>query len=136
MRVLRGFLRKRLCTQTKFLQFSFEYFYLPFGGKLDGKNRWVKMTVAIPWHVAELLYTSKLPSKTGVLDLTVRMSNGSDKLGLSGQETVKQIKENPYLQYCKGLEREQHEAAIDRSLRTHFRKRFMNTVFATLHKLR
>lgn len=96
------------------------------------------MAVAIPWHEAELLYARKFPSKTGAPALTVRMALGSliikEKLGLSDQETVEQIKENPYLQYFIGLECYQHEAPFDSSLLTHFRKRFKHTDLATLQE--
>jgi transposase, IS5 family len=34
-------------------QLSFEHFYLPFGGKLSGENRWVKMSDLIPWEEFE-----------------------------------------------------------------------------------
>lgn len=26
-------------------------FYLPFGGKLDADNRWVKLASIVPWHL-------------------------------------------------------------------------------------
>jgi transposase, IS5 family len=124
--------------QPKFHQLSFENFHLPFDGKLDGNNRWVRKASAIPWHEAELLYARKFPSKTAAPALTVRMALGSliikEKLGLSDPETVEQIKENPYLQYFIGLERYQHEAAFDSSLLTHFRKRFKHTDLACLQE--
>ncbi|MGG6295073.1 hypothetical protein ACQ4M4_11820 [Leptolyngbya sp. AN02str] len=31
-------------------QLSLENFYLPFGGKLLGENRWVKLAQLIPWE--------------------------------------------------------------------------------------
>ena len=37
-------------------QLEFENFYLPFGGKLDGNNRWVKLRAMIPWHEFESMY--------------------------------------------------------------------------------
>jgi len=42
--------------QPKFQQLTFENFHLPFGGKLDPKNRWVRLADVIPWHVAETMY--------------------------------------------------------------------------------
>jgi IS5 family transposase len=49
-------------------------------------------------------YAKKFPSKRGAPALTVRMALGAliikEKLGLTDLETVEQIKENPYLQYC------------------------------------
>ena len=124
--------------QSKFHQLSFETFHLPFGGKLDPNNRWVKLAEAIPWHVAEELYATKFPSKRGAPALTVRMVLGSliikEKLGLSDVETVEQIRENPYLQYFLGLEEFQYEAPFDASLMTHFRKRFKHADLAALQE--
>ena len=124
--------------QPKFHQLSFETFHLPFGGKLDPNNRWVKLADAIPWHVAEERYAKKFPSKRGAPALTVRMALGAlmikEKLGLSDVETVEQIKEGPYLQYFIGLEEFQYEAPFDASLMTHFRKRFKHADLAALQE--
>ena len=124
--------------QPKFHQLSFKTFHLPFGGKLDPNNRWVKLADAIPWHVAEERYAKKFPSKRGAPALTVRMALGAliikEKLGLSDVETVEQIKEGPYLQYFIGLEEFQYEAPFDASLMTHFRKRFKHTDLAALQE--
>lgn len=124
--------------QPKFHQLSFETFHLPFGGKLDPNNRWVKLAETIPWHVAEELYAKKFPSKRGAPALTVRMALGAliikEKLGLSDVETVEQIKEGPYLQYFIGLEAFQYEAPFDASLMTHFRKRIKHADLAALQE--
>ena len=124
--------------QPKFHQLSFEKFYLPFGGKLDPENRWVKLAESIPWHVAEKLYSKNFPSKRGAPALTVRMALGSliikEKLGLSDMETVAQLRENPYLQYFIGLERYQHEAPFDASMLTHFRKRLKHADVTVLQE--
>ena len=124
--------------QPKFHQLSFETFHLPFGGKLDPKNRWVKLAETIPWHVAEERYAKKFPSKRGAPALTVRMALGAliikEKLGLSDVETVEQIKEGPYLQYFIGLEEFQYEAPFDASSMTHFRKRFKHADLAALQE--
>jgi len=73
--------------QPKYHQLAFENFHLPFGGKLDSENRWVKLADMIPWHVAEKMYVRNFPSKRGAPALTVRMALGSliikEKLGLS-----------------------------------------------------
>jgi len=47
-----------------------------------------------------------------------------ERMRLSDEETVEQIKENPYLQYFIGLSEFQQKAPFDSSLMTHFRKRF------------
>lgn len=124
--------------QPKFHQLTFENFHLPFGGKLDPENRWVKLADMIPWHVAEKLYAKNFPSKRGAPALTVRMAFGSliikEKLGLSDMETVAQVKENPYLQYFIGLEEYQYEAPFDASMLTHFRKRLKHADVAQLQE--
>ncbi len=124
--------------QPQFHQLSFDTFHLPFGGKLDPSNRWVKLAEAIPWHVAEELYAKKFPSKRGAPALTVCMALGAliikEKLGLSDVETVEQIKEGPYLQYFIGLEAFQYEAPFDASLMTHFRKRIKHADLAALQE--
>jgi transposase, IS5 family len=124
--------------QPKFQQLTFENFHLPFGGKLDPENRWVKLADVIPWHVAETMYAKNFMSKRGAPALTVRMALGSliikEKLGLSDIETVEQIKENPYLQFFIGLETYQHAAPFDASMLTHFRKRLKHTDLAALQE--
>lgn len=124
--------------QPKFHQLTFENFHLPFGGKLDPENRWVKLAALIPWHVAERLYAKNFPSKRGAPALTVRMALGAliikEKLGLSDIETVEQIKEGPYLQYFIGLESFQYEAPFDASMLTHFRKRLKHGDLSALQE--
>ena len=124
--------------QPKFQQLTFENFHLPFGGKLDPENRWVKLADTIPWHVAEKLYAKNFPSERGAPALTVRMELGSliikEKLGLSDMETVTQVKENPYLQYFIGLESYQYDAPFDASMLTHFRKRLKHADLTALQE--
>ena len=124
--------------QPKFHQLSFNEFHLPFGGKLDPNNRWVKLADTIPWHVAEELYSRKFPSKRGAPALTVRMALGAliikEKLGLSDQETVEQIRENHFMQYFIGLEGYQYDAPFDASTMTYFRKRLKHADLAALQE--
>ena len=85
-------------------QLEFENFYLPFGGKLDGNNRWVKLRTMIPWHEFESIYSKKLAqSGMGAPALSIQIALGAliikERLGTSDEETVEQIRENPYLQY-------------------------------------
>lgn len=46
-----------------------------------------------------------------------------ERLGLSDEETVEQIRENPYLQYFLGYESFRCEAPFEASMMVHFRKR-------------
>lgn len=104
-------------------------FYLPFGGKLQTTNRWVKLAAMMPWSVVESCYSDSLagtgmgsPARSG------RIAYGAlvikERLGLTDEETVEQIRENPYLQYFLGLHEFRQEPLFDPSLMVHFRSRF------------
>src|SRR5690625_3552541 len=104
-------------------------FFLPFGGRLNPDNRWVVMASLIPWAEVEIEYVKRLGDPNqGSRAFPVRLALGSliikEKLGLSDEETVLSITENPYLQYFIGLHEFQEEAPFDASSMTHFRKRF------------
>jgi hypothetical protein len=108
-------------------QLSFENFYLPFGGKLRSDNRWVKLAKIIPWELAESFYAKQF-SKTGAPAIPARVALGAliikERLGVSDEEAVEQIRENPYLQYFLGFKRFSDEPPFDPSMYVHFRKRF------------
>ena len=104
-------------------------FFLPFGGKLDKENRWVKMANLIPWWEFEDKYKECFkPSNTGEQAFSVRIALGTliikTKLGVSDEETVHQIAENAYLQYFLGFPQFKEGLPFADSLITHFRKRF------------
>ena len=109
-------------------QLSFEDFCLPFSGHLRGDNRWITLAEMIPWELVEEAYVSKLRSDFGAPAHSARMAFGSllikERLGLSDEETVAQITENPYLQYFIGLAEFQKDAPFDSSQMVYFRKRF------------
>ncbi len=103
-------------------------FFLPFGGKLNKENRWVKLAQMIPWWRVEEHYGEQFKSWTkGQKAYSVRVALGAliiqERLGLSDRETVEQITENPYLQYFIGLPRFQEEPPFHPSSMVHFRKR-------------
>lgn len=109
-------------------QLKIEDFVLPFEGKLNPENRWVKLSKLIPWEEIEKDYAELFPSSTGTEAKPLRMALGAllikEKCGYSDRETVEQIMENPYLQFFIGLERYQDDKApFDPSLMVHFRKR-------------
>ena len=88
---------------------EFEDFYLPFGGRLRSDNRWVLLTKLVPWEEIENQYAKNFAdSGTGAPAKAARMALGAliiqTKLGLTDEETVAQIQENPYLQYFLGYE--------------------------------
>ncbi len=108
-------------------QLSFENFYLPFGGKLSGENRWVKLAQLIPWEAFEEQYAEQLSEGMGAPAKSFRMAFGAliikERLGTSDVETVEQIRENPYLQYFLGLSEYSDKAPFEASMLVHFRKR-------------
>jgi len=113
-------------------QLSFEDFYLPFGGKLSGDNRWIKLADLIPWDELEDDYAAKFCKGFGAPAKPFRMALGAliikARLELTDEELVEQIKENPYLQFFIGLEAFQYSAPFDPSMMVYFRKRLPEAV--------
>jgi len=109
-------------------QFYLEEFILPFEGKLDTDNRWVKLAKIIPWKSIEERYANLFTSNLGKKAKPIRMVLGAliikEKLKLTDRETVNQIVENPYLQLFIGLREYQSKPPFDPSSMVHFRERF------------
>jgi len=100
-------------------------FGLPFYGSLDPNNRWIELAKEIPWNEFELEYAEHFTSNTGSPAKSFRIALGSlliqKKLGTTDRETVKQIMENPYLQYFLGYEDYVIKQPFDASMMVHFR---------------
>jgi len=120
-------------------QRQFEDFDLPFGGKLRSDNRWVKMAKHIPWEQFDALYAKSLSgSGTGSPALAARVALGAliikERLGTSDEETVEQIRENPYLQYFLGFKAYRDEQPFDPSMFVHFRKRITKEMLGRVNE--
>lgn len=102
-------------------------FFLPFGGKLSAKNRWVKLSKLIPWDEIEKEYVKNFKAKDGQVAKSARVAFGSlyiqTKCTYTDEEARQQIIENPYLQYFLGFDGYTDEPPFDASMMTHFRKR-------------
>ena len=89
-------------------QLSFKDFFLPFGGQLSGDNRWIKLAELIPWDELEDDYASQFCKGFGAPAKPFRMALGAliikARLGLTDEELVEQIKENPYLRVPRGID--------------------------------
>jgi hypothetical protein len=113
-------------------QLPFEHFFLPFGGKLSGDNRWIKLAALIPWDDLENDYASQFCKGFGAPAKQFRMALGAliikARLGLTDEDLVEQIKENPYLQFFMGLEAFQTSAPFEPSLMVYFRRRLPESV--------
>lgn len=88
-------------------QLSIEDFHVPFGGTLDSDNRWVIFSSLMPWEVLEATYSPQFSPTTGAPAKPVRLAFGAlfikQRLGLTDEETVEQIRENAYMQFFLAL---------------------------------
>ena len=115
-------------------------FFLPFGGKLNKDNRWVKLEALIPWWELEDKYAKCFRrTNRGEKALSVRVALGTllvqTKLNLTDRETVNQIMENPYLQYFLGFDRyNDTRPPFDPSLIVHFRKRLTEDIMIEINE--
>ncbi|MDY6857611.1 MAG: IS5 family transposase [Thermodesulfobacteriota bacterium] len=120
-------------------QLEFEDFYLPFGGKLRSDNRWVKLSKLIPWDEIEVLYSANFSKRMGAPAKPLRMALGAliikERCGFTDEETVEQIRENPYLQYFIGLSEYTDDYPFDSSMMVHFRKRFSRDMLNGINEL-
>ncbi len=118
---------------------EFEKFYLPFGGHLRGDNRWVRLAGIIPWVEIEKRYAGHFSKHIGRTAKTVRLALGSllikERLKLTDEETVENIRENPYLQYFLGYESYKDEKPFDPSMMVHFRRRLGADAIAEMNEL-
>lgn len=114
-------------------QLSLDGFELPFGGRLNETNRWVKWSEVIPWDELASSYYKTMNANQGRPCKDARLVIGSliikHKLNLSDEETVLQIQENPYLQFFVGFSRYKDEQPFAPSLFVEIRKRMGTDVF-------
>jgi hypothetical protein len=115
--------------QTDPNQSEFVDFYLPFDGRLQASNRWVKLADIVPWEEVELCYREALSGDgMGAPAMSGRIAFGAlvikERLGSTDEETVEQIAENPYLQYFLGFRELLKKPPFDPSMMVHFRARF------------
>jgi len=121
-------------------QLQFEKFKFSFEGELRSDNRWVRLADLIPWEEIEDIYTSSLAGTgQGAPALSVRIALGAliikERLKVSDEETVEQIRENPYLQYFLGLKQYQDKPVFHSTMFVHFRKRFPEEVISRINAL-
>ncbi|AWW25933.1 IS5 family transposase [Acetobacterium sp. KB-1] len=126
--------------KTDQIKFS-DDFFLPFGGKLNKDNRWVKLAEMIPWSDFEDAYARNFKSSTrGEEAFSVRVALGTlilqTRLKLVDAEVPLQVMENPYLQYFLGFDGfEDTRPPFDASLITHFRKRFTPDILMEINNM-
>lgn len=118
---------------------GFERFDLVFGGKLRRDNRWVILADLLPWDEVEQRYRSLFAKDNGRPAIPLRVALGSllikERLKISDEETVEQIRETPYLQYFIGYESYRDEVPFDPSMMVHFRKRLSSAILREVNNL-
>jgi len=114
-------------------QMTLDGFRTPFQTALDENNRWVKMSKSIPWDELSMGYYKCLSSDKGRPAKDARLVIGAmilkHKLTISDEETVKQIQENPYLQFFVGLPEFQTKQPFAPSLFVEIRRRMGEETF-------
>jgi len=123
-------------TSTK--QLSIEEFKTPFYYGLDKNNRWARLAQQIPWDDFAKIYAKVLCEDFGRPALDARIVIGAMiikyKKGLPDEETIEEIKENPYLQYFIGYEEFSHKPPFDPSLFVTLRDRLGIDTFDELNQ--
>jgi len=109
----------------------------PFGGKLDPENRWLKIADLIPWEHLESRYQSYFsdrgrPAKDGRLVIGILLLK--HMTGLSDDEIVKQVSENPYMQGFCGIGHFVTAPLLDSSSLSKIRKRLGKKYFDELER--
>lgn len=114
-------------------------FTLPFGGKLNPDNRWVKWSEIIPWDDLAVGYYTTMSDRYGRPSKDARIVIGAliikHKMTLSDEETVLQIHENPYLQYFIGFSSYQDKPPFAPSLLVDIRKPMGQEVFSSFEQV-
>ena len=119
-------------------QLGIDEFFLPFGGKLNKNNRWVRMAEIMPWDYIEEVYLESMSQETGRAAFPARIAYGAiyvkEQEDLTDEETVEAITENPYIQYFLGLKEFRDEPLFNASMMVHFRKRFPVEALAKINE--
>ncbi|HEY5123543.1 MAG TPA: IS5 family transposase [Ignavibacteria bacterium] len=120
-------------------QLKFEFFKTEFETKLDINNRWVKLAEQIPWDDLANVYYKNMSEGFGSPSKSARLVIGAiiikHKLKHSDEETIEQIKENPYLQYFVGKTEFSSTTPFDSSLFVKIRERLGKDKFDKLNQI-
>jgi hypothetical protein len=122
---------------TSFNQLSIEEFKTPFEKEIDSTNRWVILSNSIPWDELAGIYHKAMNPNMGAPGKDARLVIGAlivkHKLGLSGEETIQIIRENPYIQYFLGCKEFTNNPVFDSGLFSSVLKRLGINTFNAMH---
>lgn len=106
---------------------------LPYGGKLNPENKWLKLSALVPWETLEELYR-KYFSPFGRPAKSSRLINGlliaKHLRTISDEEVAEEFSENIYLQYFCGYDQLIVEKEIHPTTLSKMRKRVGEEYFA------
>ena len=117
-------------------QIFIEDFTMPFSGKLEAKNRWVILARILPWDEMVSVYVKKMSLCHGRVAVDPRVAVGSILIkhlkSLADEDTVEEIRENPYLQYFLGYDSYRYDPPFTPSLFVTIRRRLGDVRFEEL----
>jgi hypothetical protein len=117
-------------------QISIEEFKLPFKGKLSKENRWVFLAQNLPWDEMVAIYVKQMSKDMGRPAVNPRVAVGAMIIKhlkrLADEDTVQEIRENPYLQYFLGYPEYRYDQPFAASLFVTFRRRLGEASFKEL----
>lgn len=115
-----------------------EGFETIFERELNRENRWVKLSALVAWDELGEAYEKSLTRGMGRPAKDARLVIGAmivkHKLKLSDEETIEQLRENPYLQYFVGFGEFQKEAPFSPTLFVEIRKRMGEEMFEEFNR--
>ncbi len=114
-------------------QVSIDDFLIPQGKRLDANNRWIKLAEIIPWDELSEIYSKKMSKKMGRKGINPRTVIGAVIIkhlkSLSDEDTIEEIRENPYMQYFLGLAEYTYDQVFTPSLFVTIRRRLGKVEF-------
>lgn len=117
-------------------QVSIDDFLIPQGKRLNPDNRWIKLAKIITWDELCAVYSKKMSRKIGRKGIHPRIVIGAVIIkhmkSLSDEETIEEIRENPYMQFFLGLAEYSYEQVFTPSLFVTIRKRLGEKEFSAL----
>jgi len=120
-------------------QLTLTGFETPFSHSLRPDNRWIVLSLQIPWDSLVSVYSSEMNNdRTGAGGINPRVVLGALIIkhicNLTDRETVLQIQENMYMQYFIGYSSFSDKAPFDASLFVDIRKRLGLTQLNALNE--
>ena len=106
--------------------------------KLNPANRWIALSGLLPWDELVNIYRKKFSDKMGAKSIDPRHIIGAfivkHKLGLSDEEALLTISENPYMQFFLGLDHYNPDMLFSPTLFVEMRKRLGDDTFDAFSK--